>query len=365
MSPVSRKKALKHAILQVSRASGMTALGRVLTRGGFNIIGFHGVSLEDEHQRFPTLFISPDSFERRLRFLTRHYHIVSLQEAIEQHRGGRIRSNQVVLTFDDGFYNFLGRAMPILKQYRAPATVYVVTAEVESGDPAYNLLARDAVLSTRHTRATGLPDAPDHRRDLSTLAAREKVVRDVTIALSRTCATAVERLEFCRALGKALDVDVEAKLKSRLWNRLTPSEVRQVVAEGFDVQLHTHNHRNVVENRQIVRDEVRQNRQILERLAEKPVVHFCYPSGLWDRGVWPDLTAEGVESGVTTRNGPNYPETPALSLRRYLTGEAMTDLEFEFGLSGLRWLSRTLVDPSGRYRPSEKKIRYKDQPDLY
>lgn len=365
MSSVSRKKALKHAILQVSRASGMTALGRVLTRRGFNIIGFHGVSLEDEHERFQTLFISPDSFERRLRFLTRHYQIVPLQDAIEQHRAGRIRPNQVVLTFDDGFYNFLGRAMPILKQYRAPATVYVVTAEVESGDPAYNLLARDAVLSTRHTQVTGLPDAADRRRDLSTLAARNAVVQDVTVALSRTCTTAGERLEFCRVLGTLLDVDVEAKLRARLWNRLTPSEVRQVVAEGFDVQLHTHNHRNVVENRRNVRDEVRQNRQSLERLSGKPAVHFCYPSGLWDRGVWPDLTAEGVESGVTTRNGPNYTETPALSLRRYLTGEAMTDLEFEFGLSGVRWLSRTLVDPSGRYRPSEKKIRYKDQPDLY
>ena len=361
----SRKKALKRAILRASRASGITALGRILTRRGFNIIGFHGVSLEDEHKRFPTLFISPASFERRLKFLVRHYRIIPLQEAFDQHRAGRIKPNQVVLTFDDGFYNFLGRALPILKQYDAAATVYVVTAEVESGDPAYNLLARDTVLTTRHTQARGLPDAPDRVRDLSTAAARDAVVRDVTVALSRTCATADERLEFCRALGATLDVDVEAKLRARFWHRMTPSEVREVVANGFDVQLHTHNHRNVVENRAIVREEIHRNRESLELLSRKPAVHFCYPLGLWNRAVWEDLTAEGVVSGVTTRNGPNYPETPVLSLRRYLTGEAMTDLEFEFGLSGVRWLSRTLIDPAGRYAPTEKQVRYKEQPDLY
>ena len=365
MGTFTNKKALKRAILQVSRASGITALGRILTRRGFNIIGFHGVSLEDEHERFPTLFISPESFERRLRFLVKHYEIVPLQAAIEQHRASRIRPNQIVLTFDDGFYNFLGRAVPILKQYQAPATVYVVTAEVESGDPAYNLLARDAILATRRTQAKGLPDAPDRLRDLSTVAARDAAVRDITAALSRSCETASHRLEFCRALGSALDVDVEAKLRARLWHRMTPPEVRQVVADGFDVQLHTHNHRNVVENRAIVRDEIRRNRQSLESMSQKPAAHFCYPLGLWHRAVWDDLVAEGVESGVTTRNGPNYPETPLLSLRRYLTGEAMTDLEFEFGLSGVRWLARTAIDRAGRYAPSEKRVRYKEQPDLY
>ena len=63
---------------------------------------------------------------------------------------------------------------------------------------------------------------------------------------------------------------------------------RQVVAEGFDLQLHTNNHRNVIENRQIVRDEVRANRRSLEPLSGRPAVHFCYPLGLWQRDVWPD-----------------------------------------------------------------------------
>jgi hypothetical protein len=81
--------------------------------------------------------------------------------------------------------------------------------------------------------------------------------------------------------------------------------------------------------------------------------------------VWPDLTLEGVRSAVTTRNGPNYPQTPVLALRRYLTGEAMTDLDFEFGLSGLRWLAHAIRRPASRFEASEKRLRYKQQPELY
>lgn len=360
---MSAAKTFKRAVLGVSRATGLTALGRVLTRHGFNIIGFHGVSIEDEHRRFATLFISPESFERRLRFLSSHYDIVSLDDAVAQHRSGRIEPRQVVLTFDDGFYNFLSRAVPILKAFRAPATVYIPTAEVESGEPTLNLLAKDVVLSTRLTSAT-LPGVPRGVRDLSTSAARNTAVVDVLAAFAQ-CGTGEDRLEFCRMLGRTLEVDVDAKLQHRVWDRLTPAEVRQVVREGFDAQLHTHTHRNVVEHRQAVRSEVRANRESLEEITGKPAVHFCYPLGLWQREVWPDLTAEGVQSAVTTRNGPNYADTPALSLRRYLTGEAMTELEFEFGLSGIRWLAQAVTRPTGRYQPSEKRVRYRDQPDLY
>jgi peptidoglycan/xylan/chitin deacetylase (PgdA/CDA1 family) len=360
-----RKKALKRGILQMSRAAGVTALGRVLTRQGFNIIGFHGVSIADEHTRFPTLFISPESFERRLQFLTQRYRIVPLEEAVAQHRTGRIRPNQVVLTFDDGFYNFLGVAMPLLTKYGVHGTVYVVTSDVESGEPTFNLLVKDVVLSTQRVTATGLPHTGDERVSLRTAAERQRAADAAINALNTTCETTEKRYGFARALAAALEVDIDAKLRARLWDRLTPAEVRQVADQGFGVQLHTHSHRNVIRFRDQVRHEVRTNRAVLERLTGKSAVHFCYPLGLWDRDVWKDLTAEGVETAVTTRNGPNYPETPLLALRRYLTGEAMSAAEFEFELSGVRWLASSAFRPHKRSAPSEKRLRYSEQPELY
>lgn len=361
----AHKKALKAGLLGGFRATGLLGLARRLTRSGFNIIGFHGVSIEDEHVRFPTLFISPEAFERRLQWLTRHYRIVSLDEALRQYHAGRIEPHQVVLTFDDGFYNFHAAAAPLLRKYGAAATVYMVTDDIESDEPMYNLLLRDLVLASRQPRVQGLPTPASADADLTSRAARERLVGEVLAHFYATCATREAKFAYCRLVGAAVGVDVEARLRARLWDRLNAAEVRELVDEGFSLQLHTHSHHNVVEHRERVRDEVRTNRRELERLTGTSAVHFCYPLGLWDKGVWDDLRAEGVESAVTTRNGPNFAQTPVLGLRRYLTGEAMSDLEFEFGLSGLRWLVHGARHPRQRYEASEKRLRYKDRPELY
>ena len=43
----------------------------------------------------------------------------------------------------------------------------------------------------------------------------------------------------------------------------------------------------------------------------------------------------------------------------------MSQSEFEFDLSAVRWLGKTLLRPAMQYEPSEKRVRYRDHPDLY
>lgn len=355
---------LKPLLMRASRMMGLTSLGRHLTRGGFRIIGFHGVSLSDEHRRFPTLFISPESFEHRLQFLSRHYEIVPLDLAVRDHLAGSTRPNRVVLTFDDGFYNFLGAAVPLLRAYGASATVYTITSDLGAEEPIYGLLLKDVVLASSLTTARNVAAGMPGEWPLASQADRLRLTSALVSAL-RHRADRSARLAFCAEVGSALRVDVDSRLRQRIWHRLRPSELKALVAEGFDVQLHTHTHHNVVEHRSQVRTEIRENRRILEAVLGRPATDFCYPSGLWERDVWSDLAAEGVRSAVTTRNGPNYPATPVLSLRRFLTGEAMSAAEFEFELSGLRWLAHALRHPGSRHVPSEKRLRYSVQPTLY
>ena len=52
--------------------------------------------------------ISARNFERHLQWLTAHYHIVSLAEAVQWVGGNdRYESRRVVLTFDDGYKSFI------------------------------------------------------------------------------------------------------------------------------------------------------------------------------------------------------------------------------------------------------------------
>jgi peptidoglycan/xylan/chitin deacetylase (PgdA/CDA1 family) len=55
------------------------------------------------------------------------YHVISLQEALDSLFGGRSKNRHcVVLTFDDGYQNFLKYAFPVLRRYGFPATVFLV-----------------------------------------------------------------------------------------------------------------------------------------------------------------------------------------------------------------------------------------------
>ena len=68
---------------------------------------------------------------------------------------------------------------------------------------------------------------------------------------------------------------------------------------------------------------------------------------------------------MTTRRGPNFVETHNYSLRRVMDGGANSQLEFEFEVSGIKWLLNSWLNPKSRVNPSEKTVRYRDSAIRY
>ncbi len=69
------------------------------------ILGYHGISLHDEHHWRPGLFITPDQFASRLKTISRMgCAVLPLSEAIDRLRSGTLPPMSVAITFDDGFY---------------------------------------------------------------------------------------------------------------------------------------------------------------------------------------------------------------------------------------------------------------------
>ena len=81
------------------------------------------------------LVVSPASFARQMAFLhDTGAHVVPLSEVIEAFRTGRrLHSRTVAITFDDGFRNVLTYAVPALRRYRFPATMFLVTDWIGKG----------------------------------------------------------------------------------------------------------------------------------------------------------------------------------------------------------------------------------------
>ncbi len=360
---MNTKKKFKLGLLWLARSLGLFWLARRVTRHGIMIIGWHAVSMSDEHQRFPGLFIAPETLQRRLRYLKKHYDIISLDEAVTQYERGALKPGQVVLTFDDGYYNFAHQAAPILREVQATATVYLLSSHMVSQEPFHAPLIKDMVLlAPSSDDAKSLPGIP------TPYALRTESDRKaLTGAALRHLSTLPleQRTAYAQDFAKALGLDFGALSERQVWRSLNCDEVRRLAEDGFAMQLHGHHHLNVVEFADRALDDVAICRRLVEAASGCAAQHFCYPSGFWNRAAWPTLREAGMRSATTTRQGPNFVNTPPFALRRVLDGEDQSQLEFEFCVSSLRWLMHALFHPDRRHSPSEKLARYHEDGALF
>ena len=336
----------KLAWCQVAKRCGLFAVARRLTAGALRILCYHGISLGDEHEFRPALFMRADTFEGRLkRLVDGGYPILPLGEAIARLRAGTLPRNATVITIDDGFYGNFRYGMAIIQQYGLPATMYVTTYYVDKGTPVFRLAVQYMFWKTTRSEidlgqleVPGLDTGRLGRIDLRDHAVSRKALRTVVYHLEERCSES-ERVRFCHLLGGFLNVDYASIAERRGLSLVTQQEMRAMKSAGIDLQLHTHRHRLPVEREQVQR-EIEDNRAVLGRATASPRVHFCYPSGEWDSKHFAWLQECGIESATTCDLGFNYPDTPTLALRRFQDAEDYPALLFEAEMSGFLELAR-------------------------
>jgi peptidoglycan/xylan/chitin deacetylase (PgdA/CDA1 family) len=97
---------------------------------GIPILMYHSVTWEEDGYLHPyyRTNTTPEMFARQMRFLSEAgYRVISLDELGRNLTQNNSSSKYIVLTFDDGFRDFLDEAFPILKKYCFTATVFLPT----------------------------------------------------------------------------------------------------------------------------------------------------------------------------------------------------------------------------------------------
>lgn len=333
---------LKILFFHISKMLGLFHLARFLMRRRLLILCFHGIALGDEAAFRPSLFLDEKRFRQRLDTLRRHrFPVYRLDDALEGMNTAELASNPVVITIDDGFYNALAKAAPILHEQGLPATLYVTTYYVQHPAPIFRLVVQYLFWKTERGRLEPLsaPWSSAQPVDLADAAASYRAMWEIIDYGEQACDEA-GREQICRRLGEALGVDYGAIIASRILGLLRPEELAQIEGLGVDLQLHTHRHRLPPGDEQACHKELRDNRAYLEQVLGTRKVHLCYPSGEWDQHLWPCLEDEGIESAVTCEPGLNTPETPRLVLYRVLDRDDLSQIEFEAELFGFCELLR-------------------------
>jgi len=330
---------LKDAVLHAMQRSGAFAPFRLAHRSKTLILVYHRFSATDAPGA-----TSARAFAEQLAYLRSRYTIVDLSTVLEQIEAGETRPGQVAITIDDGYRDTYAIAFPILRHFRAPATLFAVTDFIDGKswlwtDKVRYLLTRTAARSVPMV----VGDVPIDVQ-LNGLASRAAAASRLNEALKRVANDTKERIitSMSSQVGVELPASPPFEFSAASWD-----ELREMDAGGIDVESHTVTHpiATRVTGDQLA-GELRQSRARLEQMLDRPVTLFAYPNGTYDASVRREVERAGYRLAVTMDPGFNDASTDPLALRRIHTE---TDLaRFIQSTSGFEQIKNRLRHPSFR-----------------
>lgn len=327
------RRALKVLAARTLTATGAHRVVGALRRreaGGARVlvVSYHRVTHAydaDAREGLASLLISATTLRRQLVQLARTREIVSFADAcriLAEPPGLRPRRDAVTVTFDDGYADVHGLALPILQALRIPATAFLATGYVGTG----RRLPHDRIYAAlAELQARGIP------------AERAGLAREVQALLDR-CAEAGPAATLDRLIARLPHRDLE-RVADALTARVGIAdadlphstrvmdweEVRALAASGVEIGGHTVRHA-VLPNLSLAearREIAGCHEAIAERLGRAPRL-FAYPNGFHTPALRRAVADRGFEAAVTTEDRENVRGADPLALRRKMVWENTT-----------------------------------------
>src|SRR5947207_10345803 len=123
-------KSLKQKTLRSLKSAGVAAAvqNSRWRRDRLLILGYHGISVLDEHEWNQTQYMPPGVFRSRLQQLQEsRCAVLPLAEALTRLYKNDLPERAVAITFDDGLADFYTRAFPLIKEFDFPVSLYLTT----------------------------------------------------------------------------------------------------------------------------------------------------------------------------------------------------------------------------------------------
>jgi peptidoglycan/xylan/chitin deacetylase (PgdA/CDA1 family) len=332
------QKRLRTSLLRTLKAAGL--FDRVLAsnwrRSRLLILCYHSVALDDENQWRPGQFLTPARLRERFEVLKRGgYRVLHLDEGLDRLQRQDLPARSVVLTFDDGTYDFHKLIYPLLKEYQYPATVYQTTHYCSRRLPVFSFVCSYMLWKKRDTV---LPAAPSigltHEVPLDQATARDAAMRQMIAFADQKQLSSEQKNEIAAELASLLGLDYLEMSRRRVGQLMNPEEIRELAGAGIKFELHTHRHRTP-RDRELFIKEIEDNRKALKEITRTCPAHFCYPSGHYDLMFLPWLCEKGVASATTCEPGLASVRSQPLLLPRFIDTTGQTELDFESWLTGI------------------------------
>ena len=265
-------------------------------------------------------FVDAAAFRSQMLYVKQRFRVLTLSEAVERLKHGKIDRPTVVLTFDDGFQNNYDVAFPILRDAGIPATVFLTTGLVSTNDTVWFCRLNRALAETRKTSLAW----DGCRFALAGLGAKAKVASTIKARLKEL--PHAQLLTELRTIVLRLGDDPDRPVAvGSTFHMLDRAAIVAMADSGlFEFGAHTHSHAILsLLTPQERHDEIVRSITTVHKLTGRPCTLFAYPNGRaqdYDVGDIAILESCGVRVAVTAIAGPNDSQTSVMELRRYGIG---------------------------------------------
>lgn len=203
-----------------------------------------------EHYNYNTT-IKVNDFEKQIKYLSRHYTLISLEDFIDWKTSKKtLPDNPLLITFDDGHSNLYHNAIPILNKYNIKGVFFV------------------------KSRSFGLTEQNYCEQFLSNFNSYKEGKTEYNLFRS---ANYQEQIKMIGNLSKHTKYDSTTAEK---YEHLTVDQCIDIINHGHTIQSHSVNHFIMSALSDLMAEiEVRESKSTLENLFHKTVTCFAYPFG--------------------------------------------------------------------------------------
>jgi len=253
------------------------------------VVNYHYI--RNPHKDFSGIYpCAIKRFEQHMDFLSKNFRFASLEETFSAAQS-LSKEKLCSITFDDGTKDQFLNAVPILNNYGAKATFFIITGTLKGIMPfthkIHILLSRISphdplsffedfvqLFSLRNKSQYKIQTNKFISKD------RELMGEDVRVANFKDALIALDieskNLFLDYAFNK-LRIDINALAKEFFMGE---KELRELDRQGFSIGSHTYGHNDLDSlTRLEIQTEINISKEHLEQILGKPPVFFCYPFG--------------------------------------------------------------------------------------
>ena len=250
------------------------------------IINYHNIikeELDEFDKRLPR--IDTNQFEKEIKYLSNNFQIVSTCEIINNYSNKAINLNKVAITFDDGCYGVISNAVPILKKYNIPASLYIITDFINKFNDNNNFDTIEIAFRISKKQKIDLSFLDFGIISLIQTSNRVKYMKYIKRKLKLLPRN--QKNEHVNKLLELLNVSFDQMKEyvheKEKYKTLSWENVISLKKNGYEIGSHTHTHptlsmieqKNVTNELQLSYDLIKKNLQISN-------ISLAYPHGTLD-----------------------------------------------------------------------------------